>query len=93
VGFGGDESFGADVQEVREEVGGLDFLHEEDAGVVGRGNEVGAEGALVGRVGVGRRSIRCSAELRGLMQRRRGRRAQRLTAPCSGPATWCNSRG
>ncbi len=53
VGFGGDESFGADVLEVGEEVGGLDFLHEEDAGVVGRGNEFGAQRALVGRVGVG----------------------------------------
>lgn len=53
VGFGGDESFGADVLKVREEVGGLDFLDEEDAGVVGRGDEFGDEGALVGRVGVG----------------------------------------
>lgn len=54
VGFGGDESFGADVLEVREEVGGLDFLDEEDAGVIGRGDELGDEGALVGRIGIGR---------------------------------------
>jgi len=53
VGFGGDESFGADVLEVPVEIGGLDFLHEEDAGVFGRGNEFGAEGALVGCVGIG----------------------------------------
>ncbi len=53
VGFGCDESFGADVLEAGEEVGGLDFLDEEDAGVIGRGDEFGGEGALVGRVGIG----------------------------------------
>lgn len=53
VGFGGDESFGADVLEVREEVGGLDFLDEKHASVIGRRNKFGDEGALVGRVGIG----------------------------------------
>ena len=46
VDFGGDESFGADVLEVRVEVGGLDFLNEEDACVVGRVNESGAQAPL-----------------------------------------------
>ena len=53
VGFRGEQPFGAVVFEVGEEVGGLDFLDKEGAGVIGGWHEVSDEGALGGRIGVG----------------------------------------